>query len=74
MVKERVHEERVHEILGKIGANSEDTAKTLDEIFKAGTLTFGQVNIGLRELKKAGVTERIEERGVGKYYLVKGIK
>lgn len=66
--------ERVYEILEKNGANSEDTAKTLDEIFKAGTLTFGQVNMGLRELKKTGIIERIEERGVGKYYLVKGIK
>lgn len=66
--------EQVYEILKKTDANNETKARTLDELFKAGTLTFGQVNMGLLELKKAGIIERIEERGTGKYYIVRDIQ
>ncbi|MCZ7399770.1 MAG: hypothetical protein O8C62_08880 [Candidatus Methanoperedens sp.] len=66
--------EQVYEILKKTDANNESKARTLDELFKAGTLPFGQVNMGLLELKKAGIIERIEEKGVGKYFIVKDIQ
>ncbi len=63
---------KVVEALKKLGATSENTLKTADDVMRAAKLGKGQVNAALSELTSKGLAKRVARQKSAGYYLVSG--
>lgn len=62
---------KVFEAMKKIGATSEDSLKTADDIMKATRIGKGQVANALSELTGKGIAKRVARQKSAGYYLLK---
>lgn len=62
--------QQVLDTLKNLNATREDRGQSTEELFKAGTLPFGQLNMGLLELTRRKAISRLERHGVGYFHVV----
>lgn len=65
---DELHDELVA-LLDSLGAKDAATARSLDDLFRAGRLPFGHLNGGIQALLKQGQILRVDRGGEGYYYL-----
>ncbi|MEM2865951.1 MAG: helix-turn-helix domain-containing protein [Candidatus Hadarchaeales archaeon] len=63
--------QKVYEALKKLGATSQNTLKTADDVMRAAKLPKGMVNNSLIELVNKGYAKRVAREKAAGYYLVK---
>lgn len=61
--------QQVLQTLKRLDATAEDQGRNVDEIFKAGILPFGQLNIGLLALTEGRAVKRVERNNVSYYHI-----
>ena len=71
MVDMNQNEKRIYDVIKRLGAITEDSVKTADDIMKAAQLGKGSVTASLQSLAAKGYIKRIARTKSAGYYGVK---
>ena len=64
---------KVYDAMSELGANSDQSVKSADQIMKKASLGKGQTNMGLQELMKKKIVNRISRSKRAGYYICQQI-
>lgn len=63
------HTKKVYEVLQRLGATSEESARNADDLFRAAGLAKNVVSNSLVELVNKGIVKRKAEQKSARYYI-----